>query len=489
MPDKEKNETPAVVAEDKTTDGVSAENAKGDNRGWKKRQNQGKKENDNKRSKQERRKNHTWREEKDGNETEEGYVRNFGSSKNKVHGGSYANPAQRELFGVTLPPHLIPSTHEEKKEEWTGDGNRKFVKRKVAFLLGYLGTGYSGFQSNEGQKTLQGEFELAMLKTELLSPLNMGFFHKYGWSTSGRTDKGVHAAAQVCSAKIQLRPDQSLDDVRSLLNQNLPEHFRVLDVNKTTKKFCAKTGRSRVRYQYMIPAFCFWDRKELKELMNKLAPLDNEVRTPGRPLSEDECNEIKQLVKNYRVEPEQLEALKTALHKYEGTHSFHNFTNKLSAQDASATRYIVSFNVEDPMIFDNGMQWIPTQVLGQSFLIHQIRKMVSVAIDSVRLGLPDLIPDSLDKKNSNRTDLAPAQGLFMEMSFYDSYNGRLQSQQSDVHPLEWHSNKTEVFHRWKKFRNEVIMDHIVKEEEREDNFLQHIYNHEFYFDVDEYYGL
>lgn len=241
----------------------------------------------------------------------------------------------------------------------------------------------------------------------------------------------------------------------------------------------------------MIPAWLFWDHKDLRTLVTKIAPLEKEDRRPGEPLSEEEIRKLKDLVKSYRVRPEQLQALRSALMQYEGTHSFHNFTNKLTSKDASATRYIVSFNVEDPMIFDGGMQWIPTQVIGQSFLIHQIRKMVSVAVDSARLDLPDLITTALSKESKIRSDLAPAQGLFLEMSFYDGYNQRLQPQQkaSGVEELNWNNEETDAYKRWKAFRNGVLMDHIVKEEARENNFIQHWYNHEFYFDYTTHYGL
>jgi hypothetical protein len=102
------------------------------------------------------------------------------------HAGSYANPAMRELFSVQLPD-------DPQQGDPTADASIKRSKRKVAFLLGYLGTNYSGFQINESQRTLQAEFELALYRCKLLDTRNFGYPTKYGWSTSGRTDKGVHA--------------------------------------------------------------------------------------------------------------------------------------------------------------------------------------------------------------------------------------------------------------------------------------------------------
>jgi hypothetical protein len=133
-------------------------------------------------------KNNTRRQDGEG-----GYAPGRGSSRMTVHPGSYASEGMRELFKVSLPPHLLPPENPPTGEDYEEEKEKRaYTKKKVAFLLGYLGTGYSGFQTNEGRRTLQAEFELAMVRSELISPLNFGYFHKYSWSTSGRTDKGKH---------------------------------------------------------------------------------------------------------------------------------------------------------------------------------------------------------------------------------------------------------------------------------------------------------
>ena len=81
-----------------------------------------------------------------------------------------------------------------------------------------------------------------------------------------------------------------------------------------------------------------------------------------------------------------------------------------------AKRFMETFRCQDPVVVE-GVEWIPTQVLGQSFLLHQIRKMISMAVDVGR-GVASL--DVMDKALSNsekvQVGLAPAQGLFLEMS-------------------------------------------------------------------------
>lgn len=53
------------------------------------------------------------------------------------------------------------------------------------------------FCSNEGAQTIEAELEMAVYLAGAMSKDNFGNLRKVSWSRSGRTDKGVHAAAQV----------------------------------------------------------------------------------------------------------------------------------------------------------------------------------------------------------------------------------------------------------------------------------------------------
>ena len=409
----------------------------------------------------------------------EGFKHTRGENKpeKEVHLGSYASPDQRKLFNVELPPEEDEAIAKTR------------VKRKVAFLLGYLGTRYTGFQINEGQQTLQGEFELALLRCNLLRRSNFGYPFKYGWSTSGRTDKGVHASAQVGSAKIELLPDQTLNQVRDELNKVLPEDFRVLDVKRTTRNFCAHTQRDRVRYQYMIPSFMFCDTAKMRSIFEQVGATKND-RNLGDPLSAEEVAQASVQLKSYRITESQLDLLRKALKSYDGTHSFHNFTRGVKSSEARAARFIEYFRVEDPVVFDDGTEWIPTQVLGQSFLIHQIRKMVCMAIDVARGAAPlETLTRALSKSSDIRISPAPAQGLYLDMSFYTGYNKRSKQSNPDLPDLDWTQEDSEEFKMWKEFRNGIVMKHVVEEEAREGNFIKHLFVCEFGFDYHGYYQL
>lgn len=55
-------------------------------------------------------------------------------------------------------------------------------------------------RSNEGARTVEAELELALYLAGVVSKDNFGNLRKVSWTRSGRTDKGVHAAAQVSEA-------------------------------------------------------------------------------------------------------------------------------------------------------------------------------------------------------------------------------------------------------------------------------------------------
>ncbi len=89
----------------------------------------------------------------------------------------------------------------------------------------------------------------------------------------------------------------------------------------------------------------------------------------------------------------EMEHLNTILGKYVGTHNFHNFTARIKAEDPSAKRYILSFEACE-VIEVEGMQFVRCTVLGQSFMLHQICKMIGMAIAIMRGYAPESIIDT-----------------------------------------------------------------------------------------------
>ena len=394
------------------------------------------------------------------------------------HDGSFANAEMRSLYNVTLP-----SFHDDDDD----DGSRKHPKRKVALLLGFVGTRYGGMQMNKGQRSLHAEIELALYKAQFISKDNFGFPEKVSWSNSARTDKGVHSCAQICSVKLLL-PTDDLNVIRERINQSLPDDIAVLDIVRTPRAFCARTQRSKVRYQYMLPSYVLQHRSTLQKLFqdnNLIEQEDNNKRENQNPLTIQEIQTLHQQLRHYRASEENIQQLKQALQRYVGTNKYHNYTSRKKSDDPSVNRFILAFNVEQPVIdTSTNIEWIPCQVIGQSFLLHQIRKMMSMAMDVARNATTmDIMDQSFGINSLLNIHTAPAQGLFLDMSYYDQFNKRPQAGD----PLDWHSDPTAPApQRWKQFKEQKIMKHIMTEEESQGNFIKYMYLQELHISKGNY---
>lgn len=197
-------------------------------------------------------------ENDDGNERPKNHRRNddFDTANATPHEGSFAHPSMQKLFNVQIEQSQVETG---KDEENAGEGDGKDMdgetnndvtdaaskqpKRKLALLVSFLGTNYCGFQINGSKNTLQAQLELGLYRAGIISYANFGYPSKYSWSNSARTDKGVHAAAQVCSVKGHMISGDQLDVMREKANEHLPDDIRVIDIERVTRNFCARTNR------------------------------------------------------------------------------------------------------------------------------------------------------------------------------------------------------------------------------------------------------
>lgn len=132
--------------------------------------------------------------------------------------------------------------------------------------------------------------------------------------------------------------------------------------------------------------------------------------------------------KAYRISPERQARVQAALNNYLGTHKYHNYTVQKKFNDKSAQRYIKSFKVAPKPIIINDTEWLSLKVHGQSFMMHQIRKMVGMAALTVRCGTdPNIMQESFGNVIV-RIPKAPGLGLLLERPVFDSYNEKLAKQ-------------------------------------------------------------
>ena len=163
--------------------------------------------------------------------------------------------------------------------------------------------------------------------------------------------------------------------------------------------------------------------------------------------------------RTYRVPPSRVARLQEALSRYVGTKNFHNYTIQKTHNDPSAKRHIKSFNVNTTPIVINGTEWLSLKVHGQSFMMHQIRKMVAMATLVVRSGCPaDRIDDTYGPHRI-AIPKAPGLGLLLERPIFDSYNQKAEG--LGRQPVAFDKFTKEM----DEFKQREIYDRIFREEE------------------------
>lgn len=162
----------------------------------------------------------------------------------------------------------------------------------------------------------------------------------------------------------------------------------------------------------------------------------------------------------YRVHPARLDRLREALRKYVGTKNYHNYTIQKSYGDASSKRIIKSFEISPNPIIINGTEWLSLKVHGQSFMMHQIRKMVAMAVLVVRCGCdPERIVDAYGKTKIS-IPKAPGLGLLLERPVFDSYNKKAE-RELKKELIDFSAYEKEI----EEFKEREIYQRIYREEE------------------------
>ncbi|WKY04501.1 hypothetical protein Q1695_005479 [Nippostrongylus brasiliensis] len=327
----------------------------------------------------------------------------------------------------------------EKRHSVEASGRIK--RAKYAMLLAYQGKEYFGMQIQKGHPTIEGHL--------------IGAMHKLGWITAemkeqpalfhfqraARTDRAVSAVRQICGMELPKNDEEYVLTGPNELNALLPEDIRVIAMRRATNAFhpqkmcCART------YSYTLPTFAFAKPTELTNA-------------------------------KFRIKKETIDEINSILSIYKGTHNFFNYTSRRDFDDRSCHRYILSFECGEPFLFhddirNEDVEFIQLTVKGQSFILHQIRKMVGMTIAVIReLQYKSYIQRSFE---SERVDVpkAPGLGLLLERVHYDLYDKK----HAKTHePLtDWGS---EVEERINKVKFDLITKEILITELTHQSMLQ-----------------
>ncbi|XP_045779174.1 tRNA pseudouridine synthase A isoform X1 [Maniola jurtina] len=296
----------------------------------------------------------------------------------------------------------------------------RIKRKKVAMLLGYCGVDYYGMQRNPGVPTIEEDLLKALFDAKYITEEDFTNQQNAQFQRSSRTDKGVSAARQVVSLKLPL--EVNIDEI----NSRLPPCIKVFGIKRATNKFNSKSKCNARTYSYTLPTYVF---------------------EPS--LSETER-------KTYRISAEKMTKVNEVLSVYRGTKSYHNFTEKKHYQDPSSLRYMMSFSLERVFI-ESEMEFAELLVKGQSFMLHQIRKMVGLMIAVVR-GQTDMgMMEKVFGKDKVMIPTAPGLGLLLDKVHYERYDAKFKGSHDS---LTWDAEDEAV----ETFKRDRIFPYIIQGE-------------------------
>ncbi len=116
---------------------------------------------------------------------------------------------------------------------------------KVALLIEYDGTAFSGWQLQENGRSVQGDLETACQQL---------FGKRIPVFGAGRTDAGVHARGMVAHIEIDETPEMPLRKLTMALNSTTPRDIAVRDTRQVSGDFHARFSATSRTYRYTIKA-------------------------------------------------------------------------------------------------------------------------------------------------------------------------------------------------------------------------------------------
>lgn len=248
------------------------------------------------------------------------------------------------------------------------------TERTVQLVLHYDGSGFSGWQRQPGQRTVQGVLE------QVLARLCNGPVAALG---SGRTDAGVHARGQAVGVRVNERWDP--ESLRRAVNALLPADVWVASAWAMQPEFHARFSAVARRYSYYVGT-------------------EEEASSPFRRRTEHAVGQ-----------PLHRGALDAAAAQLVGEHCFRGFAVQGTAPAHDDHRCVIR-----DAAWRDRTGGLVFEIEANRFLHHMVRFLVGTMLDVARSRRPLTDLATLLTASDNRSVSAPAppHALFLDRVEY-----------------------------------------------------------------------
>lgn len=242
---------------------------------------------------------------------------------------------------------------------------------RYLITFSYDGSEFSGYQRQNGLRTVQEEIEKA------LEFINDG--KKTIINSSGRTDKGVHAICQ--KAHVDMDIDITEYHLKRALNSNLPKDIHVIKVESVDNSFHARYMVKEKEYKYYL------NMGEYNPCMRKY---------------------IYQYNKNLDIKE-----MQKCIKYFLGTHNFKSFTPSKDKRE----NYVRTINYVDISV-DKDIVCFTFR--GNGFIKYQVRNMVGylIKVGEGKKSSGDIPSILLSENRCMASITAHSEGLYLTDVIY-----------------------------------------------------------------------
>lgn len=328
-------------------------------------------------------------------------------------------------------------------------------------VIGYLGTGWAGFQFNDNIDTGQGALLGVLKDMDAVRSHKPDASHTF---TASRTDKGVHAVCLLLQQPMrQIKYGAEGEFVKrvnaELQRRGAPhKNMHLFSVMMTPKEYLDPRDHLNIRewscrinsnhliysrtYYYVIPSYLL---SKLQGDVSKDTILAN--------------------MKRFKLLPQQLEHANSMFAAYVRRADFRAFTDpkrlsEYETQDAGGTeREVIRCGV-NRTLNSGGFEFALIEITGDRFMYHQIRLMMGLAFLSIQVDYTPqesigavLSGNKVPGKNFEKIPLAPAEPLLLrELNYKDDglHNNIASLLSNTKDQRDWFCNEKVLPHVWKE---------------------------------------